>query len=80
MPDLAKTDAVFTFEGLIRKTPSSATFANCCALLQAKLGFPADIEFAYDGNDFYLFAMPAPELQRLTPFRSRSRRTSPPNR
>ena len=54
MPDLAKTDAVFTFEGLIRKTPFVSYVRELLALLQAKLGCPVDIEFAYDGNDFYL--------------------------
>ena len=54
MPDLAKTDAVFTFEGLIRKTPFVSYIRELLALLQARLGCPADIEFAYDGNDFYL--------------------------
>jgi hypothetical protein len=54
MPDLAKTDAVFTFEGLIRKTPFVSYVRELLSLLQAKLGCPADIEFAYDGNDFYL--------------------------
>jgi hypothetical protein len=54
MPDLEKTDAVFTFEGLIRKTPFVSYVRELLALLQARLGCPVDIEFAYDGNDFYL--------------------------
>ena len=54
MPDLGKTDAVFTFEGLIRKTPFVSYVRELLALLQARLGCPVDIEFAYDGNDFYL--------------------------
>ena len=54
MPDLEKADAVFTFEGLIRKTPFVSYVRELLALLQAKLGCPADMEFAYDGNDFYL--------------------------
>lgn len=54
MPDLSKTDAVFTFEGLIRKTPFVTYVRELLALLQSRLGCPADIEFAYDGNDFYL--------------------------
>ena len=54
MPDLTKADAVFTFEGLIRKTPFVSYVRELLALLQAKLGCPVDIEFAYDGNDFYL--------------------------
>ncbi len=54
MPDLGKTDAVFTFEGLIRKTPFVSYVRELLALLQARFACPVDIEFAYDGNDFYL--------------------------
>jgi len=54
MPDLGTTDAVFTFEGLIRKTPFVSYIRELLALLQSRLGCPADIEFAYDGSDFYL--------------------------
>jgi len=54
LPDFDRTDAVFTFEGLIRKTPFVSYVRELLALLQAKLGSPVDIEFAYDGNDFYL--------------------------
>jgi pyruvate, water dikinase len=52
--DFAKRDAVFTFEGLISKTPFVSYVRELLALLQDKLGEPVDIEFAYDGNDFYL--------------------------
>jgi hypothetical protein len=54
MPDLSKTDAVFTFEGLIRKSPFVSYVRELLSLLQARLGCPVDVEFAYDGNDFYL--------------------------
>lgn len=54
LPDLEKKDAVFTFEGLIRKTPFVSYVREMLTLLQSKLGCPADLEFAYDGNDFYL--------------------------
>jgi pyruvate, water dikinase len=54
VPDFDKVDAVFTFEGLIRKTPFVSYVRELLALLQAKLGEPVDIEFAYDGTDFYL--------------------------
>lgn len=54
LPDLAKRDAVFTFEGLIRKTPFVSYVRELLAILQSTLGCPVDIEFAYDGNDFYL--------------------------
>jgi len=53
-PDFSRQDAVFTFEGLIRKTPFVSYVRELLALLQAKLNQPVDIEFAYDGKDFYL--------------------------
>ena len=54
MPDFSSQDAVFTFEGLIRKTPFVACIRELLELMQSKLGKPVDIEFAYDGKDFYL--------------------------
>ena len=54
LPDLDKQTVVFTFEGLIRKTPFVSYIRELLSLLQAKLGEPVDLEFAYDGNDFYL--------------------------
>ncbi len=47
-------DVVFSFEGLIRKTPFVARIRELLTLLEANLGTPVDIEFAYDGEDFYL--------------------------
>ncbi len=54
VPDFATCDAVFTFEGLTRNTPFVARVRELMTVLQAKLHTPVDIEFAYDGNDFYL--------------------------
>jgi hypothetical protein len=54
VPDFDKQDVVFTFEGLIRKTPFVSYVRQLLTLLQAKLSGPVDIEFAYDGSDFYL--------------------------
>ena len=54
LPDFSSQDAVFTFEGLIRKTPFVACIRELLTLLQSKLGTPVDIEFAYDGQDLYL--------------------------
>ena len=75
VPDFGKVDVVFTFEGLIRKTPFVSYVRELLTLLQAKLGQPVDIEFAYDGEDFYLLqcrpqsfsgdALPAPIPQDL---------------
>ena len=54
VPDFSSRDVVFSFEGLIRKTPFVTRIRELLALLEAKLGTPVDIEFAYDGEDFYL--------------------------
>ena len=52
--DFDKREVVFTFEGLIRKTPFVSYVRELLTLLQDKLSEPVDIEFAYDGSDFYL--------------------------
>ena len=54
LPDFKSQDAVFTFEGLISKTPFITCIRDLLSLLQSTLGSPVDIEFAYDGADFYL--------------------------
>ena len=54
IPDFGTREVVFSFEGLIRKTQFVPRIRELLALLQAKLGGPVDIEFAYDGEDFYL--------------------------
>ncbi|MBI3477218.1 MAG: pyruvate, phosphate dikinase [Acidobacteria bacterium] len=54
VPDFQKRDVVFTFEGLIRNTPFVACIREMLNLLQSKLGGAVDLEFAYDGADFYL--------------------------
>ncbi len=54
LPDFYAQAAVFTFEGLIQKTPFVGYIRELLDLLQSKLGTPVDIEFAYDGKDFYL--------------------------
>jgi len=54
LPDFTSQAAAFTFEGLIGKTKFVACIRELLNLLQGKLGTPVDIEFAYDGQDFYL--------------------------
>ena len=54
VPDFSSLDAVFTFEGLIRNTPFVSRIREVLDLLQSNLGMPVDIEFSYDGKDFYL--------------------------
>ena len=54
VPDYAGKDVVFTFEGLIRNTGFVGQIRELLNLLQEKLRTPVDLEFAYDGQDFYL--------------------------
>src|SRR5215472_4108627 len=54
VPDFHRQDVVFTFEGLIRKTSFVSYIRELLLLLQEKLGGPVDLEFAYDGINFYL--------------------------
>jgi len=54
LPDFATQDVVFTFEGLIGKTTFLPCIRELLTLFQEKLATPVDIEFAYDGEDFYL--------------------------
>jgi pyruvate, water dikinase len=54
LPDFASQRVAFTFEGLIRRTPFVTRIRELLQLLQNRLGTPVDIEFAYDGKDFYL--------------------------
>lgn len=54
LPDFCTHEAVFTFEGLIRKTSFVTRIRELLSLLQSSLGTPVDLEFAYDGKDYYL--------------------------
>lgn len=54
LPDFGSQAAVFTFEGLVEKTPFVGCVRELLTLLQAGLRTPVDIEFAYNGKDFYL--------------------------
>ena len=75
LPDFATQDVVFTFEGLIGKTTFIACVRELLTLLESKLRTPVDIEFAFDGKDFYLLqcrpqsfgadAIPTPIPQNL---------------
>jgi len=47
-------DLVITFEGLVSRTPFVAMVRSLLQVLEEKLGTPIDIEFASDGDDFYL--------------------------
>lgn len=52
--DFRNKDIVITFEGLIRNTKFVLQVRELLNLLQAKLQTPVDLEFAFDGADFYL--------------------------
>ena len=45
---------VITFDGLITKTPVISQLQSIMSLLVEKLGYPVDIEFASDGENFYI--------------------------
>ena len=52
--DFRSQETVFTFEGLMRRTNFIASVRELLSLLQSKLSSPVDLEFAFDGEDFYL--------------------------
>ncbi|MCK5033861.1 MAG: PEP/pyruvate-binding domain-containing protein, partial [Calditrichia bacterium] len=52
--DYANDDFIVTFEGLIEKTPFVKKTHAILKTLQNSLGTPVDIEFASDGENFYL--------------------------
>ncbi|HEX9653331.1 MAG TPA: PEP/pyruvate-binding domain-containing protein, partial [bacterium] len=52
--DFEKDDLVVTFEGLVARTAFVKQVHAILRLLEEKLGVPVDIEFASDGEDFYL--------------------------
>ncbi len=52
--DFKKDNIIITFNGLIKKTAFIKQIKSVLTLLQDELGYPVDIEFASDGNHFYL--------------------------
>ena len=52
--DGSTDDIVATFEGLATTTPFLAQMRSLLRVLREKIGGPVDIEFAHDGQDFYL--------------------------
>ncbi len=52
--DFEKEDLVVNFEGLIAGTPFIRKIGQILQVLQEKMGTAVDIEFASDGQDFYL--------------------------
>jgi pyruvate,water dikinase len=54
MVDPARDELVADFGGLVSSTPFVARVNRMLKLLESSLGTPVDLEFAFDGNDFYL--------------------------
>jgi len=52
--DFRDGEPVVTFNGLIKTTPFIKQIHEILKLLQARFGYPVDIEFASDGKFFYL--------------------------
>jgi pyruvate, water dikinase len=52
--DVSDSDVVVTFEGLIKNTNFIKQVNLILNILQEKTKAPVDMEFAHDGNDFYL--------------------------
>jgi pyruvate,water dikinase len=52
--DFAHDDLLVTFEGLANDTNFVKQMKEILRLLEERMGFPVDIEFASDGKDFYL--------------------------
>jgi predicted nucleotidyltransferase len=52
--DFERDNLVVTFDGLVAETQFVQRVRSLLELLEQKLRTPVDIEFAYDGTDFYL--------------------------
>ena len=52
--DFKREQPVVTFEGLFSHTTFLRQMHTILNVLEDTLGYPVDIEFAHDGNDFYL--------------------------
>ena len=52
--DFNNEETIVTFEGLISRTPFLKQLQDILKILQKSLDYPVDIEFAHDGQDFYL--------------------------
>lgn len=52
--DFKKESFIVTFEGLIRQTDFIKQTQSILNILKNEFGYPIDIEFAHDGDDFYL--------------------------
>ncbi|MBM3305097.1 MAG: pyruvate, phosphate dikinase [Candidatus Aminicenantes bacterium] len=62
--DFTRDDVIVTFDGLISGTPFMSQLEAILKTLETALGVPVDIEFAHDGEDFYLLQC-RPQSQSL---------------
>ncbi len=62
--DFEKDNLVVTFEGLVTDSKFIPKIQSLLKLLEKRLGFPVDIEFASDGKDFYLLQCRAQSFSR----------------
>ncbi len=62
--DFRRDDVIVTFDGLISGTPFMRQLEAILKTLETALGVPVDIEFAHDGEDFYLLQC-RPQSQSL---------------
>ncbi|MBD3347979.1 MAG: pyruvate, phosphate dikinase [Candidatus Eisenbacteria bacterium] len=68
MLDAERENLVATFDGLAGRKPFLEHLDNVLDLLEAKLGTPVDIEFAHDGERFYLLqCRPQSKADQSTP-------------
>lgn len=54
MTNFKSDDIIITFDHMIRNTSMVKLIQSILVLLKEKLGYPVDIEFASDGDNFYL--------------------------
>lgn len=52
--DFTSDEFVITFDGLIKRSKMLSQVLSILSVLKEKLGYPVDIEFASDGENFYL--------------------------
>ncbi len=52
--DFDEDDLVVTFDGMVKDTPFVKQLHWILKLLEKEIGTPVDIEFAFDGDEFYL--------------------------
>jgi len=66
--DPEKDDLVTTFDALVKETPFLKRMGNMLKILEDRLKTPVDVEFAHDGEHFYLLqCRPQSSAQDVSP-------------